>query len=639
MIISELVENLSENAIISSLGAENLVVYDRNQLKLYCGWRKFGASVEYTSEVILQLSNPISSRIQITNLTVSKRGEFVILWSKNHATVVRINPEILTKKSMYQSEYLCEANEIALKNRAAKIEKIRILPQKMMGMTICGVLFSDNFVRILNLNRKNVESHLLDVDFRPFLALENDENLEISQNTSVFGLRRHIVSFDFLPYLESNISFSILAIDSESDIYSATIYKTSITESEPVEIRQLERPDELPCTPLDLKNIEISAENQQIASVFVILFDSGILSHVLLIANDENGANFEVFLEDQIEIPIGARGDPELVNSTENSYYLNRYELATSTSLYSIDISKWSENLLEAGQNRGETEVFELAEILAHENCANIVKSCSISVFCEEELDFQEENEEILHFVAHFGAGARFLTAISKFGAENLGENKRDAGARKHVSNLVDNANFEILMKENGTIPAICLSENQTIEEATKIAMEYMKNVEKKLEIHRKLAEIALEKLMNQTKSAKLLTEKNEKIDEKLMDETENVEELRKKAFDLKARIENVRKYLSQLTSRYEENSPLSDIELQMQQRLSQHQHTLSELSFRIPKLSLEMNEQRRLAQLEILKGASHKNRDKFGDIEKNEIEIEKLTERIEKLHCQLNGN
>lgn len=159
-----------------------------------------------------------------------------------------------------------------------------------------------------------------------------------------------------IPPKPNTSHFSIISIDSDCDFYTSFVHFSCFKEGYAPRIHRIEPVDGLPCDPLDLRYIQTT--NPRICSVFVLVSGGGVLSHLVVFPNEFGEFRLVLFFEkfffetiffrflvkDQLRLP-SSNGDPRIVQNQIRSLKVSRYEIATSSSLFSVNIFPWFEAL------------------------------------------------------------------------------------------------------------------------------------------------------------------------------------------------------------------------------------------------------------------------------------------------------
>ncbi|CAO4365858.1 unnamed protein product [Caenorhabditis nigoni] len=648
MHITQLVESLSDRAVITTLNSSSVIVYDKNELKIYLGFANNRETVEYSKEVVLLLSTPIPPKADIREIVVSKNGDFVILVGPRSTFVVRIGTEILfTSPDRLPSECFCECyslhDSLILQNSSLSVLKCRILSEKCDDRThIVAVLYSDNCVRFYNLLMK-FESLLLSVDFRSYLHQGQDEN--VANNT--FGLQKALVSFDLIPPQPKSSHFSMIVVDSDAEFYASFVHFSCFTEGISPRIHRLEVIEGLPCDPLDLRYIQTS--NPRIASVFVLVSGGGVLTHIIVFANEFG--EFQLLVNDQLRLPQSS-GDPKIVSNRIKKLNVNRYEIATSSCLYAVNISPWFEALTSSSydaQVKHDTRVFELVNAIISPNELSNTKSWTgarpiraVAVKLTEGLNTEEseegtmsESEDVMHLVilenkdgqpAHVFNVATFDSNTWDVQSPSKKEQKPNVPTGSGKSSL------EEQLAALKPLAACVISDKVSCEEAIDAASKFFDAVDERMKKHAELAQAFVERCIILSTSAQSLDERQQSVDQRLIEETNTVEELKARMYKTKERMEAARKGINVLFHRVEENVPLSDNEIRIFERLKEHQKMLSDMTILVPKMTLDSNELNRMTDVLLKKRNAGEEPSKFAAVEKNATEIESLEIRENKL-------
>uniref|UniRef100_A0A8R1HKG3 Uncharacterized protein n=1 Tax=Caenorhabditis japonica TaxID=281687 RepID=A0A8R1HKG3_CAEJA len=627
MLIAELIENLSEKAVITPLTPSSVIVFDKNELKIFLGFTNSRNSVEFAKEVKIELSTPIAQKAEIREIVVSKNADFVVLHGSRTLQIVRIGAEILmSKPDRLASECFCESyplhDSLFLQNPALAVQKTRILTQKCDDKQILTVLYSDNVIRFYNIQRKT-DSLLLAIDFRRFL--HQDLNESVANNT--FGLQKGLVSFDIIAPQPNAAHFSLIAIDSDAEFYGCFVYFKCFQEGVAPRIHRLEAIDGLPCDPLDLKCLDTS--NPKICSIFVLVSGGGVLSHLAIFPNEFG--EFQILVNDQLRLPTSS-GDPKIVPNQIKKLNRNRYEIATATCLFSVNISPWFDS--PSSTSSAESRVCELVSAVAPSELAATSSSKNatwtgtralraISVLLTPNLvaaagddDENDLEPEVMHLVildTNRQGPEHVFTVVTFDKTWNVNPTTSAAVA---TPTLKRSANIEQQLAQLKPLPACVISDKISQEEALDAASKFIDLVEERSRKHQELAMAAVERSLQMAATSQVIAEKQQSVDELLIEETAAVEELKMKMYELRARVDATRKTMNVLFHRVEENVPLSDNEARIFERLQEHQKMLSDMSIQVPKVSLDTNEIRRMADILARKrGGEEPN--KFEQIEK----------------------
>ncbi|CAP24092.2 Protein CBR-CYP-44A1 [Caenorhabditis briggsae] len=624
MHITQLVETLSDRAVITTLNSSSVIVYDKNELKIYLGFANNRETVEYAKEVVLLLSTPIPPKADIREIVVSKNGDFVILVGPRSTFVVRIGTEILfTSPDRLPSECFCECyslhDSLILQNSSLSVLKCRILSEKCGDRThIVAVLYSDSCVRFYNLLMK-FESLLLSVDFRSYLHQGQDEN--VANNT--FGLQKALVSFDLIPPQPKSSHFSLIVVDSDAEFYASFVHFSYLR--------------------------YIQTSNPRIASVFVLVSGGGVLTHIIVFANEFG--EFQLLVNDQLRLPQSS-GDPEIVSNRMKKLNVNRYEIATSSCLYAVNISSWFEALTSSSYDlhvKQDTRVFELVNAIISPNELSNTKSWTgarpiraVAVKLTEGMNTEEseeetvlESEDVMHLVilenkdgqpAHVFNVATFDSNTWDVQSPSKKEQQQNVPTSSGKSSL------EEQLAALKPLAACVISDKVSCEEAIDAASKFFDAVDERMKKHAELAQAFVERCLILSTSAQSLDERQQSVDQRLIEETNTVEELKARMYKTKERMELARKGINVLFHRVEENVPLSDNEIRIFERLKEHQKMLSDMTILVPKMTLDSNELNRMTDVLPKKRNAGEEPSKFAAVAKNAAEIESLEIREKKL-------
>ncbi|CAI2346716.1 unnamed protein product [Caenorhabditis sp. 36 PRJEB53466] len=649
MHISQLIENLTEKAVITPLTPSSVIVFDKNELKVYLGFTNNRGTVEYAKEVILLLSTPIQPKAEIRQVVVSKNGDYAILEGSRSVYVVRIGTEILVSKpDRLPNECFCECyplhDSFLLQNSSLSVVQTRILSQKCDEKTIAAILYSDNCIRFYNIYRKS-EALLLTIDFRHHLHQSHDES--VSNNT--FGLQKALVSFDMIPPQPKTSYLSLIVVDSDAEFFASFVYFSCFKEGISPRIHRLETVDSLPCDPLALHYLETS--NPRISSVFALVSGGGVLSHLVVFPNEFG--EFQLLVNDQLRLP-DCNGDPRIVPNQIRKLNRNRYEIATSTCLFSVNISPWFDNILSGSSDpkTQETRVCELVNVVTDSAELSVSSKKpytgaralrAVSVLLARHLE-QEEDEndvnaepEVLHLVILSTTDGEPTLVFSVSTFDNHFGGKTGAHAARSsdpapATTVKSSSTLEQQLAELKPLPACVISDRISPEEAIAAALKFVDSVDERLKKHGELANAVVERCLGLAATSQLLDEKQQSVDERLIAETTAAEELKVRMHELKARMDATRKAANVLFHRVDENVPLSDNEVRIYERLKEHQKMLSDMSIYVPKMTLDSNELHRMAEV-VEKRRGGEEPSKFANIEKNAIDIENLEKREIKLN------
>lgn len=597
--------------------------------------------------MVLLLSTEIPKKAEIREIIVSKNGDYVILEGPRSLFVVRIGAEILVAKpDRLPSECFCECyplhDSLLLQNISLSVVKVRLLPEKCDEKTfVTAVLFSDNCIRFYNLQKK-FDSLLLAVDFRNHLHQVHDEN--VANNT--FGLQKALVSFDLIPPKPNTSHFSIISIDSDCDFYTSFVHFSCFKEGYAPRIHRIEPVDGLPCDPLDLRYIQTT--NPRICSVFVLVSGGGVLSHLVVFPNEFG--EFRFLVKDQLRLP-SSNGDPRIVQNQIRSLKVSRYEIATSSSLFSVNIFPWFEALTSISPTstlEKETRVSELVDaVIPSDELSNTTKwtgaralrAVSVQLtqsLATEEEELLPESENIMHLVILENKDGQpaHLFNISTFDNIWSTENKTSFG-RDSVSQppMKSTGSLEQQLAALKPLAACVISEKVSCEEAIDAAMKFFDAVDERLKKHCEISKLFVERCLAVSSSAQALDEKQQSVDQRLIEETNTVEELKIRMHETKERMEGARKGINVLFHRVDENVPLSDNEIRIFERLKEHQKMLSDMTKLVPKMTLDSNEIHRMANIVLKKRGTGEEQNRFAAVEKNATEIESLEARENKLN------
>ncbi|EGT50440.1 hypothetical protein CAEBREN_02464 [Caenorhabditis brenneri] len=591
MLIAQLIESLSEKAVVTALTSSSIIVYDQGELKIYVGFTNNRECVEYTKEVVILLSTDIPQKAQIRDIIVSKNGDYVILEGSRSIFVVRIGTEILfSKPDRLPSEYFCECyplhDSLLLQNPGLTVAKTRILAEKCDEKSIiAAVLYSDSCIRFYNLQKK-FDSLLLSVDFRSYLHIEQDENT----TCNTFGLQKTLVSFDLIPPQPKSSHFSLIVVDSDVEFYASFVHFSCFKEGVPPRIHRLEAVDGLPCDPLDLQYIQTS--NPRITSIFVLVSGGGILSHLVVFPNE-----FGEFHPSSVHLNQESRV-VELVNAIIPD------ELSNTTS------NKWTG--------------------------ARALRAVSVQLSdCSQDEDMQSDSEDVMHLVIIENKAGQPAHAfnVTTFDSDTWDSQIQSSKGKTVLNKVPKNTkSLEQQLASMQPLTACVISEKVSCEEAIEAALKFFDAVDDRLKKHALLAEAFVERCVSLATSTKSLGERQQQVDDRLIEETSNVEELKARMHATKDRMEAARKGINVLFHRVEENVPLSDNESRIFERLKEHQKMLSDLSILVPKMTLDANELNRMADVVLKKRGAGEETNKFLAVEKNAVEIESLVSRATKL-------
>nr|pir hypothetical protein ZK177.4 - Caenorhabditis elegans [Caenorhabditis elegans] len=611
MLITHLIDSLSDRAVITPLTPTSVIIYDKNELKVYVGFTNNRNSLEYTKEVVLLLSTEIPKKAEIREIIVSKNGDYVILEGPRSLFVVRIGAEILVAKpDRLPSECFCECyplhDSLLLQNISLSVVKVRLLPEKCDEKTfVTAVLFSDNYSTI---SRK--------------------------------------ISFDLIPPKPNTSHFSIISIDSDCDFYTSFVHFSCFKEGYAPRIHRIEPVDGLPCDPLDLRYIQTT--NPRICSVFVLVSGGGVLSHLVVFPNEFG--EFRFLVKDQLRLP-SSNGDPRIVQNQIRSLKVSRYEIATSSSLFSVNIFPWFEALTSISPTstlEKETRVSELVDaVIPSDELSNTTKwtgaralrAVSVQLtqsLATEEEELLPESENIMHLVILENKDGQpaHLFNISTFDNIWSTENKTSFG-RDSVSQppMKSTGSLEQQLAALKPLAACVISEKVSCEEAIDAAMKFFDAVDERLKKHCEISKLFVERCLAVSSSAQALDEKQQSVDQRLIEETNTVEELKIRMHETKERMEGARKGINVLFHRVDENVPLSDNEIRIFERLKEHQKMLSDMTKLVPKMTLDSNEIHRMANIVLKKRGTGEEQNRFAAVEKNATEIESLEARENKLN------
>ncbi|CAB3404313.1 unnamed protein product [Caenorhabditis bovis] len=503
----------------------------------------------------LNLSLEISNKAVITEILVSKGGHHVLLIGPHAIYVIRINPELLiTNSDRLSSEYFCSCFSLH-ESLLVKKSTYTVVQVRYLPEKIDG----SSFIAVLFsddcIRFYDLNNSVDSTILRvDFRQLLFDENDSKLNNT--LGLHKSLVSFDLKRAIDSSVT--LIAVDSEAEFYGSIVYYSCFTEGvAPMTGRIGNVDDALANDPISIKFINTA--NEKVASVLALLSSGNVISHLVAIP-DEFGW-FELLLQDQIKIPtkIGC------AMFVENNYD-SRYCASEETVVY---------------------ELVSMAD--ADIQNTKTLKSVSISLLIQEDENEDDdweyvETNEVMHLIVSQGINETLshIYAISSFIAE---------GSKTEENRNVPKGKSELEAKSNNTKAAIeqALSQNKPLSACI---------------------------CVNLHSTAQMFGETQQTIDDQLVQETKNVEDLKLAMFELKNKATSVRKQINVLISRVEDNVPLSKAELRIFDRLQHHQNCLSQMSIQIPKITLEVNEQKRVATTQALrKNASQPN--KFANVEK----------------------
>ncbi|CAL2033382.1 unnamed protein product [Caenorhabditis brenneri] len=645
MLIAQLIESLSEKAVVTALTSSSIIVYDQGELKIYVGFTNNRECVEYTKEVVILLSTDIPQKAQIRDIIVSKNGDYVILEGSRSIFVVRIGTEILfNKPDRLPSEYFCECyplhDSLLLQNPGLTVAKTRILAEKCDEKSIiAAVLYSDSCIRFYNLQKK-FDSLLLSVDFRSYLHIEQDENT----TCNTFGLQKTLVSFDLIPPQPKSSHFSLIVVDSDVEFYASFVHFSCFKEGVPPRIHRLEAVDGLPCDPLDLQYVQTS--NPRITSIFVLVSGGGILSHLVVFPNEFG--EFQLLVNDQLRLPH-SDGDPKIAKNQIKKLNINRYEIATSTCLYSVNISPWFNSLTNGPSSvhsNQDSRVVELVNAIIPDELSNTtsnkwtgaraLRAVSVQLSdCSQDEDMQSDSEDVMHLVIIENKAGQPAHAfnVNTFDSDTWDSQIQSSKGKAELNEVPKNTkSLEQQLASMQPLTACVISEKVSCEEAIEAALKFFDAVDDRLKKHALLAEAFVERCVSLATSTKSLGERQQQVDDRLIEETSNVEELKARMHATKDRMEAARKGINVLFHRVEENVPLSDNESRIFERLKEHQKMLSDLSILVPKMTLDANELNRMADVVLKKRGAGEETNKFLAVEKNAVEIESLVSRATKL-------
>ncbi|EGT56448.1 hypothetical protein CAEBREN_01214 [Caenorhabditis brenneri] len=591
MLIAQLIESLSEKAVVTALTSSSIIVYDQGELKIYVGFTNNRECVEYTKEVVILLSTDIPQKAQIRDIIVSKNGDYVILEGSRSIFVVRIGTEILfSKPDRLPSEYFCECyplhDSLLLQNPGLTVAKTRILAEKCDEKSIiAAVLYSDSCIRFYNLQKK-FDSLLLSVDFRSYLHIEQDENT----TCNTFGLQKTLVSFDLIPPQPKSSHFSLIVVDSDVEFYASFVHFSCFKEGVPPRIHRLEAVDGLPCDPLDLQYIQTS--NPRITSIFVLVSGGGILSHLVVFPNE-----FGEF-------------HPSSVHSNQESRVVELVNAIIPDELSNTTSNKWTG--------------------------ARALRAVSVQLSdCSQDEDMQSDSEDVIHLVIIENKAGQPAHAfnVTTFDSDTWDSQNQSSKGKAVLNEVPKNTkSLEQQLASMQPLTACVISEKVSCEEAIEAALKFFDAVDDRLKKHALLAEAFVERCVSLATSTKSLGERQQQVDDRLIEETSNVEELKARMHATKDRMEVARKGINVLFHRVEENVPLSDNESRIFERLKEHQKMLSDLSILVPKMTLDANELNRMADVVLKKRGVGEETNKFLAVEKNAVEIESLVSRATKL-------
>lgn len=653
MIISQLIESLSDQAVVTTLTPSSIIVYDKNELKVYVGFTNNRECVEYTKEVILLLSTAIPTKTEIREIIVSKNGDYVVLEGPRSIFVVRIGTEILfTTPDRLPSECFCECyslhDSLLLQNSALSVVKIRVLAEKCNEKTIISaVLFSDNCIRFYNLQKK-FDSLLLGVDFRNYLHQGVDEN--IANNT--FGLQKALVSFDLIPPQPKSSHFSLIAVDSDAEFYASFVHFSCFKEGVSPRIHRLEIIHGIPCDPIDFQYIKTS--NPRITSIFVLVSGGGILSHLVVFPNEFG--EFQLFVNDQLRLPLSS-GDPKIVRNQIKKLNVNRYEIATSSCLYSVNISSWFDTLTSgsaASKTNQDSCVFELVNALISSDELSAAKKWTgaralraVAVKMTNCLETNEtvdetstDSEDVMHLVVieNDNGQPAHVFNIATFDS-NTWNTKTTSEKEKYANDATTSSQKHTLEQQLADLKplaACVISDKVSCEDAIDAALMFFAAVDERLKKHSELAQAFVDRTLALTTNANNLSEKQQQVDERLGEETLVVEDLKFRMQATKERMETARKGITVLFHRVEQNVPLSDNEIRIFERLQERQTMLSNMSIRVPKMTLDSNELNRMTDYLLKNRNAGEDSNKFSAVERNAAEIENLEIREKTLQEEI---
>ncbi|CAD6197036.1 unnamed protein product [Caenorhabditis auriculariae] len=635
MLVDDFFSTLSQNAQIASFNKRSAIIHDGN-IRILCGFAKNDKNVEYSKEVTLFPSPQLPEKLRLTGLVVLEKLRFALLWSSSSVFAIRLKSELFSERwDRLQPDYYCECYPLfSTMKSSVGIEQIRILPISIENLNLVAVLCTDSVIRFYNINSSNGVV-LLSLDFGALFSSSTK-----SKNT--FGLRKEIVSFDFC--VQPHQSYiSMLTVDSEGEMYGATVHFSSLTLGTPVDIYPIETPRSIPTDPIDIRHIEHSFS--EVFQVFALLSAGNIVSHLIAMPN-ELGI-IEVHLHEKFQLPSKSPiEEPKIIISS--ACQSASYEISTENALYSVNISGWTRAFVGAsseGTSTTESVVREVLVVVGDVENGNQGKSQQRSVQGvslvidrdqeEEEDDFEktfsgQETCDVLHLVCILGnSGASIGMAISSIDwtSSCLESNKsEDPPEVEGDESQKSKTKYSGLCRFPQPFGSRRRRGNPAV---------FLNAVDEWVKNQKEAVSLTLKRCVELQTGASSLEELNEQLETRIFEQSNNVEEAKLELFKLKDRMEMIRRRLNNITARIDENMPLSALEIRMLERMKEHQNNISMLSIKIPQLALEVSDQRRKSN--VVQTHLGNRSKKLSNVEKNSQDIENLRGRIETLKNSLN--
>ncbi|KAJ1359493.1 hypothetical protein KIN20_018246 [Parelaphostrongylus tenuis] len=244
--------------LISSFRYKNLVIFSDGSLQFVYGFVNNNGVAEYTRSIKVCLSPRIPTDVNITFMSAIHDGSLVVLSGQNSLFIVRVSADLWASRADSRiplSQYYCGIEEVHRtifeSPRAPKVLRVRWLHSKSnyFCAQLLAVLFDDNRIRIYQAdNVCDVPSMV--IDYNSFMCAAGRPREAYGSNS--YGFHKCITSFDCIILRDE--SPTIIAIDSEGEMYSTTVNtssNTAFTLDAPAN-----PPSCLPCDPTDIRIVD-----------------------------------------------------------------------------------------------------------------------------------------------------------------------------------------------------------------------------------------------------------------------------------------------------------------------------------------------------------------------------------------------
>ncbi|CAI4232829.1 unnamed protein product [Auanema sp. JU1783] len=576
---------LTKTSKICSYKDNGLAIYDEQAITILYGFNRKEESIDVKNCVKINPVSPIDKSIKILRIHVVPDGSKIVLISLREIFVVLVSPEVHTMRPT-RAEYFCECVLIhrclQSNNRLTTVCE-RMVPNSTLPQL--AVLFSDSSIRFFSLSAIDDYSQSVTIEFLPLLCAE------VNQGTRL-GFVKEIASFDFLP---SSYDFRLIAIDSDSDMYIASL--SGVNSQPDVEayvsftdrsyiIKPIITPPTLPCDPVDLKCIPHPFSD--IFTVVTIFTPSlgGVLSHLIIV---DSGTEISASIHEQVALPVSTKTSALLASDRTCSYLIS-----AEHRLYFMDIRPWiilyGQELKSEGSSAGALPDSRLHALAV--SCTTDENREDLGQVAITNCSTAEEEEIISLFVTSFSE-SRLTTAFLKC---EVGSSIRPANEKTKDNDFVSfkESCIDPLLARKHILAKIVSLQSLPEEQRIKQTEQWINHFTENLRTNREASKAALKRLV----AIKPEIENNEKLrqsfNERLLNLFDGVADLKYRMEKKQAALRQLFNRLATLTTRVAGTMPLNSQEEKMMSVLKDYKNQVLNYAVKLPQLSIAIADEKR---------------------------------------------